>query len=195
MEWKKSNGKSIEQGKYEIIKTNSTQTILKISTLKAESYSCFVFASTGTIKQTIEINRSNTNYFEFNIKKPKPKLISLSIESNYKEHELLKLNQTYNFECITDSMWPVFWMNNSRTSSQNYSINKSTLIFNSLNESNLGEYVCISSNHLVKSEAHLIIDSKSINIINRSFKKTSTTNKNKSINDHFKKINKKFKNH
>lgn len=75
-------------------------------------------------------------------------------------------------------MWPVHWIKTSQFASQNYSINRSTLTFNSFNESNFGEYVCVSSNHLIKAEAHLILRPNRVSIINRFFKKNSPFNKN-----------------
>ncbi len=82
-------------------------------------------------------------------------------------------------------MWPVYWTKISPANSEDFTIDKSFLMFDSLNEFNFGEYSCVSSNNFVKSEAQLYISSKGISILNRTFRKIPSTE--------IKKIIKKFR--
>ncbi len=175
LEWKTEDGLELNRKLFEIDHTNTTEISLnfKSDLLKEKDFNlaCYAYASTGIVRQTINIDKIKN---KININKPKNNFIALTVESNQIDNKVLKLNQFYSFECVTDSMWPVTWIKTSLNNSQEFDANKSTLSFKSLNESNFGEYTCISSNYLVKSEAHLVINSNGVSVINRSFRKASS---------------------
>ena len=82
-------------------------------------------------------------------------------------------------------MWPIYWIKISQNSSDDFTIDKSLLAFDSLKESNFGEYSCVSSNHFLKAESHLFINSKGISVVNRNFQKIISNAKNKIVNKKF----------
>ena len=100
MEWKKSDGSKIDHStKHKIINKSNNQKILKIESFASnyESFSCYAFSSTGTVKQTIEIIKQNLIY-QININKSKSKFINLTIES---KNTHIEMNHSISFECIT----------------------------------------------------------------------------------------------
>jgi hypothetical protein len=162
-------------------------------------YACYAYGPTGTIRQTAEIKFID-DHFRININKP-TRRIGLIIEQrdeNFDNSPFIEnprgsvpvLGNSYVFDCITDSIWPVKWRklntivhdsNNdphenahvdhdqTHRTANSYMIKKSIISFSSLSESDFGEYICVSSNLFGKSGAKLIISQDSIETKNLSF--------------------------
>ena len=102
LEWKTNDGSLLNETRFEINTKKNKDISLKLKWLKnvRESYACYAYASTGTVRQTIEMKKSYNSYV-FNIIKPKPKSINLKIESSKMNSKNLMLNQPHYFECVT----------------------------------------------------------------------------------------------
>ncbi len=105
LEWKTGDGLRLNETRFEINTKKNKDISLKLKWLKntRENYACYAYASTGIVRQTIEIKKLSNSY-EFNVKKPKPKSIELKIEGNRMSSKYLMLNQSYNFECVTGNI-------------------------------------------------------------------------------------------
>ncbi len=101
----------------------------------------------------------------------------------------LELGNSYTFECITDSIWPVKWRKlhnknnihdeeneNNDHHNTGYIIKKSTLRFSSLSRQDFGEYLCVSSNLFGKTAAKLVISENGFDVKQLTFLPHQSTN-------------------
>ena len=106
MEWKRIDSKKLNYETIDIQKISPIQLSMSIDDISDEnvgSYACYVHASTGSIRQIVEINRTLDGEFTVNVIKPTKK-ISLAIEKthgkNHRNREPV-LGQRYEFNCIS----------------------------------------------------------------------------------------------
>lgn len=111
IEWKRIDGTSLEEDLFDVNKSENTQSILQISELTPEhagKFACYVFASTGTIRQAFELKQKGPSDMEIIFNEPS-KRINLTIEKiekfdNYngisQQNDLI-FGDKYQFDCIT----------------------------------------------------------------------------------------------
>jgi hypothetical protein len=88
----------------------------ELSDVHLGTYGCYAYASTGTIRQTLEIKELANHEGAYHIVVNKPgKRIKLSIEQvrNNEDAEftlkgVIKLGEKYQFDCISGNYWLCF---------------------------------------------------------------------------------------
>ncbi|CAF0767900.1 unnamed protein product [Brachionus calyciflorus] len=148
IKWRKTNGPVLQNYKIErLTPYQSKLNIPKINDHYVGEYGCYVYASTGTIRQIFEITKILDGY-KILVNEP-VKNINLTIEKvNGPEKNDKIIGNSFEFDCITDSIWPVEWYKKINSSRKKLITKNSILKFKNLSEIDLGDYVCVSTNNL-----------------------------------------------
>ena len=118
IEWKRIDGKKITKQHNTMLKTsyaNSKLYLKSLSDIHMGKYACYVYASTGTVRQIVEIKKDENDPYSFNIliRKSK-KRINLAIENVYQSLSSSIssiLGEKYEFDCITGYFsWHILFM-------------------------------------------------------------------------------------
>jgi hypothetical protein len=101
------NNYNYEQNYKRITDTRVQMPIYHLSNRNAGTYGCYVWSSTGTMRQIVDIIENSDGKYEVNVRVP-TKQIQLSIEKFQDRGQgfdkYLKIGSSYQFDCISGEL-------------------------------------------------------------------------------------------